>query len=190
MTHICASKLTIIGSDNGLSPGQRQAIIWNNDGILFIRTLGTNVSEILCEIHSFSKSFENVVCEMASIWSRPQWVNGCQSSAWWIHTDIVMFGANHFISLKDRVAVNFVRNNAAERLLIFGEWAVKRRAHFQQTDPRAVRDVVENLRWQRYTNHFTTGVGAIVKVYLSHVIIYFWNIDLLNVKHSIYLNKV
>ena len=26
--HICVSKLTIIGSDNGLSPGWRQAIIW------------------------------------------------------------------------------------------------------------------------------------------------------------------
>ena len=27
VTHICISKLTIIGSDNGLSPGRRQAII-------------------------------------------------------------------------------------------------------------------------------------------------------------------
>ena len=27
MTHICVSKLTTIGSDNGLSPGRRQAII-------------------------------------------------------------------------------------------------------------------------------------------------------------------
>ena len=34
MTHICVSKLTIIGSDNGLSPGRRQAIIWTNDNIL------------------------------------------------------------------------------------------------------------------------------------------------------------
>ena len=50
------SKLTIIGSDNGLSPGRHQAIIWNNAGILLIRTLGTNVSEILGEIHSFSFS--------------------------------------------------------------------------------------------------------------------------------------
>ena len=32
--HICVSKLTIIGSDNGLSPGRRQAIIWTNAGIL------------------------------------------------------------------------------------------------------------------------------------------------------------
>ena len=55
VTHICVSKLTIIGSDNGLSPGRRQGIIWTNAGILLIRTLGTNFSEILGVIHSFSK---------------------------------------------------------------------------------------------------------------------------------------
>ena len=54
MTHICVSKLTIIGSDNGLSPGRLQAIIGTNARILLIRTLGTNFSEILGEIHSFS----------------------------------------------------------------------------------------------------------------------------------------
>ena len=54
MTHICVSKQTIIGSDNGLSPGQRQAIIWTNAGILLIGTLGTNFSEILIEIRIFS----------------------------------------------------------------------------------------------------------------------------------------
>ena len=46
--------LTIIGSDNGLPPDRRQAIIWTNAGILLIRTSGTNLSEILGEIHSFS----------------------------------------------------------------------------------------------------------------------------------------
>ena len=56
MAHICVSKLTIIGSDNGLSPGRRQAIIWTNAGILLIRTFGTHFSEILGEIHSFSFS--------------------------------------------------------------------------------------------------------------------------------------
>ena len=56
MTHICVSKLTIIGPDNGLSPGQRQAITWTNAGILLIRTLGTNFSEILGKIHPFSFS--------------------------------------------------------------------------------------------------------------------------------------
>ena len=54
MTYICVGNLTIIGSDNGLSPGRRQAIIWTNAGILSIRTLGTNFSEILIEIYTFS----------------------------------------------------------------------------------------------------------------------------------------
>ena len=42
-THICIGKLTIIGSDNGLSPGRRQAIIWTNAGILLIGPLGKNL---------------------------------------------------------------------------------------------------------------------------------------------------
>ena len=54
VTHICVGKLTIIGSDNGLSPGRRQAIIWTNAGILLIGPLGTNFSEILIEIDIFS----------------------------------------------------------------------------------------------------------------------------------------
>ena len=54
VTQICISKLTIIVPDNGLSPGRRQAIIWTNAEILLIRTLGTNFSEILSEIHTFS----------------------------------------------------------------------------------------------------------------------------------------
>ena len=50
MTHICVRKLTIIGSDNGLAP----AITWTNAGILLIQPLGTNFSEILIEIQTFS----------------------------------------------------------------------------------------------------------------------------------------
>ena len=46
VTHICVSNLTTIGSDNGLSPCWRQAIIWTN--------AGTNFSEILIKIHTFS----------------------------------------------------------------------------------------------------------------------------------------
>ena len=51
VTHICVNKLSTIGSDNGLSPGWHQAIIWTNVGILLIGTLGTNLSEILSESH-------------------------------------------------------------------------------------------------------------------------------------------
>ena len=51
---ICVSEIIIIGSDNGLSPSRRQAIIWTNAGILLIGPLGTNFSEILIGIHTFS----------------------------------------------------------------------------------------------------------------------------------------
>ena len=52
---ICISILAIIGSDNGLEPGQCQAcIIWTNAAILSIQSLGTNFSEILFEIHIFA----------------------------------------------------------------------------------------------------------------------------------------
>ena len=43
-----------IGSNNGLSPGQRQVIIWTNAWILLIGPLGTNCNEISFEIHVFS----------------------------------------------------------------------------------------------------------------------------------------
>ena len=69
VTHICVSKQTIIGSDNGLSPGRRQAIISTNDGILSIRHLGTNVSEILIKIHTFS--FKKIHLKMSSGKLRP-----------------------------------------------------------------------------------------------------------------------
>ena len=69
MTHICVSKLTIIGSDNGLSPGQRQAIIWTNDGILLIGPSGTNFSEILIEILTFL--FKKMRLKVSSAKRRP-----------------------------------------------------------------------------------------------------------------------
>ena len=76
VTHICVSKLTIIGSDNGLLPGRCQAIIWTNAAILLIRTLRTNFNEILCKIIYFhSRQCIWNVCEMSAILSRPQCVN-------------------------------------------------------------------------------------------------------------------
>ena len=51
--HICVGNLTIIGPDNGLSPGWRQAIIWTNSVILLIGPWGTNFSEILIGVQAF-----------------------------------------------------------------------------------------------------------------------------------------
>ena len=67
VTHICVSNQTIICSDNGLSPGQRQAIIWSNAGILLIRTF-----EILSKIHTFS--FKKIQFKMTSAKWQQVWL--------------------------------------------------------------------------------------------------------------------
>ena len=54
VTHKCVGKQTIIGSDNDLLPGRRQAIIWTNAGILLVGPIGTNFSEISIKILTFS----------------------------------------------------------------------------------------------------------------------------------------
>ena len=69
VTHICVVKLTTIGSDNGLLPGRRQAIIWTNAGILLIRPLGANFSEILIGVQTFS--FKKMELKMSSAKWRP-----------------------------------------------------------------------------------------------------------------------
>ena len=69
VTHICVGKLTIIGSDNGLSPERRQAIIRTNAGILLIGPLRTNFSEILIGIQTFS--FKKMYLKMSSAKRRP-----------------------------------------------------------------------------------------------------------------------
>ena len=61
--HICVSKLTIIGSDNGLVSGRQHAIIWTYAGILLIGPLGIKFSEILFEIDKFS--FKEIHFKMA-----------------------------------------------------------------------------------------------------------------------------
>ena len=69
VTHTCVGKLTIIGSDNGLAPRRRQAIIWTSAGILLISPLETNFNEILIENHTFS--FKKIHLKMSSGKWRP-----------------------------------------------------------------------------------------------------------------------
>ena len=92
-----------VGSDNGLLRGRPQAITWTNAGILLIRTIGINISEILRETHTFSlkkSAFENVIWEIAATYlglnvltmhtlsvfvcqlKTYYFSNGCQSM-WW-----------------------------------------------------------------------------------------------------------
>ena len=74
MTHICVSKVTIIGSDNGLSPGWRQTIIWTNANW----TPGNKFQwNLIQDLYIFiqDNAFENVVWKMAAKLSQPQCVN-------------------------------------------------------------------------------------------------------------------
>ena len=64
VTHICVDNLIMIGSDNGLSPGWRQAIFWTSAGILLIGPLGTTFSETSTGIQAFS--FKRMHLKMSS----------------------------------------------------------------------------------------------------------------------------
>ena len=83
MLYICVSKIIIIGSDNGLSPGWRQAIIWTNAGSLLIWPLGTNLSEILIEIDIFS--FNKMHLKVSSWKCRPFRLGLNVLTEWWCH---------------------------------------------------------------------------------------------------------
>ena len=51
MMHIGVSKINIIGSDNGVSPGRRRGLIRTDDGMLLIWPLGNGshfVSALKC----------------------------------------------------------------------------------------------------------------------------------------------
>ena len=69
MIYICINELIIIASDHGLSPGTRPAIIWTNFRILLSWPLGTNLSEILIAIYTFS--FKKIHMKMLSGKWRP-----------------------------------------------------------------------------------------------------------------------
>ena len=72
----------------GFSPGRRHAIIWTNAGILLIGPSGTNFSEILTKIYTFSskkmllklssgKWGPFCLCLMCWYWQVRQWYRNC-----------------------------------------------------------------------------------------------------------------
>ena len=67
-----------MGSDNGLSPVWRQAIISTIAGLLSIRPLGANFSEILIKIWNIHENAsENIVCEKVAILSNKVCISFC-----------------------------------------------------------------------------------------------------------------
>ena len=79
LTHTCISKLTMIGSYNGLSPDRRQAIIWTNAGILLIWPLGTKFRQILRII--LISSFKKIHLKMSSAKYQP-FCHGLNVRSW------------------------------------------------------------------------------------------------------------
>ena len=80
VTHICVRKLTIIGSDNDLSPDRHQAIISTCAGMLLIEPLGTNFNEFFIEIKISSLTNFNLKVwsvKVAATLYRPQCVKHC-----------------------------------------------------------------------------------------------------------------
>ena len=73
---MCVSKVTTIGSDNGLSPGWRHVIVWTNAEILLIEPWRKNQWSIYrnWDIFIQENAFENVLWKMAAILSRLQGV--------------------------------------------------------------------------------------------------------------------
>ena len=98
VAHIGVSRLDITGSDNGLSPGRRQGIIWTNAGKLLIWPLGTNLIEIFIEIYIFS--FKKMHLKMPSgnwqpMLSLLQWVNCTHEFSRMIHPRAFFSGNTH-----------------------------------------------------------------------------------------------
>ena len=92
VTHICVGNLTIIGPDNGLSPGRHQAIIWTNARILLIGPWGRNLNEILIGIHTFS--FKKINLNMSSAKWRPFCLGLNVLNKIWIQPGVVITQSN------------------------------------------------------------------------------------------------
>ena len=112
VTHIRVSTLTIMGSDNGLSPGCHQAIIWtkcrNIVNWILRNKLQWNVYRNLY-ICVQENAFEIVVMKLTAILSRPQCVN--THNSWDVPCHLVPFpslsridirvGISNYIAIRD-----------------------------------------------------------------------------------------
>ena len=98
VTHICVSRLTVTGSDDGLSPGRRQSIIWTNAGILLIQTLGTNFSEMLGKTHSFSFRKMHLKMSFAKgrLFSLGLNVLSLLAKCWWFGSNLASYLQFHY----------------------------------------------------------------------------------------------
>ena len=164
--HTCVGNLTTIGSDNGLSPGRRQAIIWTNAGILLIGPLGTKFSQILITIHtsSFKKMHpKTVVCKMASILSRPQCVNNtyCLLSQWMAFS----FGSNCYSTDLMKLKIG-----SQKPVHIFVSKLLRTILQLIISDSnQQYREILWYIQPQQSRNHYTDNQNVIWNVILSFI---------------------
>ena len=104
VTHICVFNLTIICSDNGLSPGQCQAIFWTNAGILLTGSIGTYFSEILIEVLIFS--FQKRRLKVSSAKCRPYRVGNISKGIFlkWIWCQLIKLRLNVFHGIQSTLS--------------------------------------------------------------------------------------
>ena len=100
--HICVGNLTSIGSDNGLLPGQGQAIIWTDVGILSIWSLGTNFSEILIEIETFSFKKMHLTMSSGKWWTFCLCLNVLRKQVLHTYQGLTRRRSKHWVRLKLR----------------------------------------------------------------------------------------
>ena len=117
---MCFSKINIISSDNGLSPGRRQAIIWTNSGMLLVGLLGTKFSEILIDIYIFP--FKKMHLKMTSAKSRPSCLGLSvlteMTGAWMITTNNDMQAyISYYRKLTSSVLPNTLVNKSGRQFL-------------------------------------------------------------------------
>ena len=83
VTHICVSKLTIIGSENGLTPRRCQRhYLKQNAAIWLIRNKFQWNLKRNSHIFIQQNAFEHIVCEMAAILSQAQCFKPTESIPW------------------------------------------------------------------------------------------------------------
>ena len=149
MTHICVGKLTTIASDNGLSPGRRQAIIWTNAGISLIGPLGTNFSESLIGIQTLS--FKKMHLKMSSAKWRPFCLGlndplcdeaisivtyRHKMTSVWVHIIIIF-----------KPSKKFQQNEKSEWILMLMRWSSFRSRQHLSWRPAFICEVNNNIRF-------------------------------------------
>ena len=112
-----------IGSDNGLSPVQHEAIIWTNAGIFFKWTIGKKLQWNFnhnSNIFIQENAFEKVICQIEPILSLPQWVK-MQFFFFEDHTHMVEFAVpgGHFKNAYEFLTLRTLKISIFHKNFIF-----------------------------------------------------------------------